>query len=59
MPGMGKSVLFGKSEVKKAQQWRISGFESYLVFYRTEPSGITILRVLHGSRDINVELLES
>jgi toxin ParE1/3/4 len=27
--------------------------ESYLIFYRISPTGIEVIRVLHGSRDID------
>ena len=34
--------------------WRIKGFENYLVFYRLHPNEIEVLRVLHGSRDLDL-----
>jgi toxin ParE1/3/4 len=30
----------------------VVGFENWLVFYRSVPEGIEILRVLHGARDL-------
>lgn len=33
--------------------WRIQGFEKFIVFYRPVDSGIEVLRVLHGSRDVD------
>jgi toxin ParE1/3/4 len=32
--------------------WRVNGFDSHLIFYRARESGIEIIRVLHGARDI-------
>jgi toxin ParE1/3/4 len=32
--------------------WRANGFDSHLIFYRARESGIEIIRVLHGARDI-------
>jgi toxin ParE1/3/4 len=32
--------------------WRVRGFERYLIFYRPTDDGIDVVRVLHGSRDI-------
>ena len=37
---------------------RIQGFKSYLLFYRSEAGGIIIVRILHGSRDIEAILSE-
>lgn len=34
------------------RQWRLPGFENYLIFYRPLDDGVEILRVLHGARDI-------
>ncbi len=32
--------------------WQVSGFKSYLVFYRPVQGGIEVVRILHGARDI-------
>ena len=37
--------------------WRISGFDSYVIFYRVVEETVFIERVWHGSRDID-RLLE-
>ena len=37
----------------------IADFSNYLVFYRPEDNGITIVRVLHGARDIDRVLDEA
>ena len=31
--------------------WPIPGFENYLIFYRPNKDGVTLMRVLHGARD--------
>ncbi len=36
--------------------WRMEGFEKHLIFYQPLQSGVLILRVLHGSRDVPGEL---
>ena len=36
--------------------WSIRKFENYLIFYRPVPDGIEVVRVLHGSRDIDTIL---
>ena len=30
----------------------IAGFDNYLIFYRPTERGVEIIRVIHGSRDI-------
>jgi toxin ParE1/3/4 len=32
--------------------WRIAGFDQYLIFYRPTESGVEIIRVIHGKRDV-------
>jgi hypothetical protein len=34
------------------RQQAIKGFRRYLIFYRLIDSGVEILRVIHGARDI-------
>ena len=34
------------------RSWRVQGFRSYLIFYRTGKERLQIWRVLHGSRDL-------
>ena len=38
------------------RSWPIKGFGKYLIFYRPTDSGVEIVRVLHGSRDVDAEL---
>ncbi|NJK75351.1 MAG: type II toxin-antitoxin system RelE/ParE family toxin [Microcoleus sp. SU_5_6] len=44
----------GKYSANCTQQ----GFKRYLIFYRTAETGIEILRVLHGARDLEAILDE-
>ena len=37
--------------VPDLRAWSVDGFPRYLIFYRAEPSGIHVIRVLHASRD--------
>ena len=53
MPGMGKLKLVNNPRLAELRQWPVSGFEKYLIFYRPTPTGIEIIRVLHGARDID------
>lgn len=46
-PGMGRSQAHRRP---KLRSWPVG---SYVVFYRPVPDGVEILRVLHGSRDLD------
>jgi toxin ParE1/3/4 len=52
MPGMGKVKQFKDSRLGEIRQWRVRGFEDYLIFYRIQEATIEVLRVLHGARDL-------
>ena len=52
MPAMGVSRKYRDPELEGIRMWRIVGFDSYLVFYRPTLGGVEIIRVIHGSRDI-------
>ena len=53
MPGMGRLREFHKPELRDVRSCPIRGFENYLIFYRPTTTGIHVLRVLHGARDID------
>lgn len=40
------------------RMWPVSRFDSYLIFYRETETHITVIRLLHGSRDISPEYFE-
>lgn len=40
------------SQQTSIRVWRVEGFSKVLLFYRIEDHGISIVRVLHGSRDL-------
>lgn len=52
MPGMGKLCQFSHSKLANVRQYPIKGFRNYLVFYRPTDSGVEILRIIQGARDI-------
>lgn len=52
IPGMGKVVRLVASRMGEIRQWRIKDFQDYLIFYRIQDDRVEILRVLHGSRDL-------
>lgn len=50
-PELGPQVAVLHPDLVGIRKWRVKDFENFLVFYRAESDGITIVRVLHGSRD--------
>lgn len=53
-PGMGRPRKFSPNKLKGLRSWRVDGFPKYLIFYRPQKkeSGVEIVRVLHGMRDL-------
>jgi plasmid stabilization system protein ParE len=52
MPGMGAMRSFRYRGLKGVRSWPVTGFGSHLIFYRPSMRGITIIRIIHGSRDL-------
>ncbi len=54
MPGLGRvRPDIGEPETRS---WRVGKFRKYLIFYEVLPDRLRLLRVLHGSRDLQAEL---
>ena len=53
MPGMGRMREFKRPDLHGVRSWPVGGFENYLIFYEATEDRLTVLRVLHGARDIN------
>ena len=51
-PMLGKSCRFKHPDLANIRQKAIKGFENYLIFYQLIEDGVEIIRVIHGSRDI-------
>jgi plasmid stabilization system protein ParE len=51
-PGLGTLRRFRDARLQGIRFWRVTGFDNYLIFYRSVPSGVQILHVYHGARDI-------
>lgn len=58
MPGMGKSCQFSYPKLAGIRQQAIKGFKKYLIFYLPSDSGVEILRVIYGGREIEAILDE-
>jgi toxin ParE1/3/4 len=57
MPGMGKLCQFSQPGLSDIRQQAIKGFRNYIIFYKVIDSDIEVLRVIHGTRDIEEVLL--
>lgn len=51
-PDLGRSRKFGNSRLKGIRSFAVTGFESYLIFYRSVQDGIQVHHVYHGARDL-------
>ncbi len=52
-PGLGRLRKFRNARLSGIRSWRITGFDNYVVFYRKIPTGIQVLHVYHGARDLD------
>jgi len=52
MPSVGRTFRLQSPAAQGMRVWRVEGFERYLIVYRAMESRIEIVRVLHGSQDI-------
>jgi len=50
-PNLGAQVCSRNPRLAGLRKWRIKGFERHLVFYLPRRDGISVVRVLHASRD--------
>ncbi|MEA5421352.1 type II toxin-antitoxin system RelE/ParE family toxin [Spirulina sp. CCNP1310] len=56
MPKMGKSCQFSHPRLQNIRQIAVKGFRQYLIFYQITLAGVEIVRVIHGSRDLEAIL---
>ena len=56
MPKLGKQCQFKNSRLQNVRQIAVKGFRKYLIFYQITTGEVEIIRVLHGSRDIETIL---
>ena len=52
MPEIGTPQEFENPLLAELRMWPIKGFDRHLIFYRTRPDRVEIVRVLYASRDI-------
>lgn len=52
MPEAGAARRYRDPELARVRMCRVAGFGRYLTFYRPTERGVEVIRVIHGSRDI-------
>jgi toxin ParE1/3/4 len=52
MPEAGSCCGFTGAITRQIRRWPVSHFENWLIFYLPQRSGVQIVRVVHGARDI-------
>ncbi|MDB9518609.1 type II toxin-antitoxin system RelE/ParE family toxin [Roseofilum reptotaenium CS-1145] len=57
-PGIGRIYEVKNPNLQGLRKWRVTGFEKYLIFYQYSEETLTIIRLIHGSRDIASILVE-
>jgi toxin ParE1/3/4 len=50
-PDIGPQLALRNPALQSLRKWRVKDFENVLIFYESELDGVTIVRVLHASRD--------
>ena len=51
-PQSGALCRFEAEQLQGTRRVPVAGFPKHLVFYQVEPTGILVLRVVHGARDL-------
>ena len=50
-PLIGSPLQLKHPDLAGMRKWRIKGFDNHLIFYMPRPDSVSIVRVLHASRD--------
>jgi toxin ParE1/3/4 len=58
MPLMGSPRPWLSAELADLRQWRVKGFNDYLIFYVPLGDMVEVVRVLHAKRDIQTLLAD-
>jgi plasmid stabilization system protein ParE len=51
-PGAGALREFDDPRLARVRSWSVQGFRKHLILYEIEATGIYILAILHGARDL-------
>ena len=57
-PGFGARLPVARHEGQDIRFYRPKGFDSYVIVFRVTDDAVVILRVLHGSQDIDSALAD-
>lgn len=52
MPLAGTPKHLDNPELQGLRAWPVKGFELFQIYYIAEPDMLTVIRVLHGRRDV-------
>ena len=50
-PMIGAPLTLQHPDLAGMRKWRIKDFDNILIFYQPRPDGVSIVRVLHATRD--------
>jgi toxin ParE1/3/4 len=50
-PTMGSPLTLKRPEFAGMRKWRVQDFENFIIFYLPRRDGISVVRVLHATRD--------
>ncbi|MBY0505184.1 MAG: type II toxin-antitoxin system RelE/ParE family toxin [Bryobacteraceae bacterium] len=50
-PAMGAPLSSRAARFEGLRKWRVKQFENFLIFYLPRPDGVSIIRILHATRD--------
>lgn len=53
LPKMGREKKFPHIELVGLREFPLIGFENFLIFYRENEEGITVIRLLHKARNLS------
>jgi toxin ParE1/3/4 len=51
-PGAGSLREFDDPALARVRSWPVRGFRNHLILYEAEPTGIYVLAIVHGARDL-------
>ena len=51
-PGKGSLFEIDNPRLVGLRKWSVKGFKKYLIFYLTDEKLLTVIRIIHASRDL-------
>jgi toxin ParE1/3/4 len=55
-PSIGGAIATDRPDLANLRTCRVKGFPNHVIFYIEHPNSIEIVRIMHGSRDLESEL---